>query len=132
MTQPLIHPVQRARWRWCFPHACAGAVDTRSYGDVKDQVGRPCDNGQLLVLDPALRVAGMQLYDGILKVRCRVVEGARMRVVRGGCWCQGPGAAGGGHAAPRRHLQGALQGGGWGWWVGESVAVAATAPGRRD
>lgn len=45
---------------------------TRANGDIKDNVGRPVDNGQIGVVDPDTRLIGLHLYDGLLKVRLRV------------------------------------------------------------
>ena len=48
----------------------AGEVVTRAQGDVKDNVGRPCDEGQLVSVDPDLRAIALHLYQGVLKVGC--------------------------------------------------------------
>ena len=45
---------------------------TRANGDIKDNVGRPVDNGQIGVVDPDTRLIGLHLYDGLLKVGCRL------------------------------------------------------------
>jgi hypothetical protein len=37
-------------------------------GDIHDQVGRPCDNGQIGIVDPQCRMIGLHLYDGLFKV----------------------------------------------------------------
>ena len=42
---------------------------TRANGDIKDNVGRPVDNGQIGVVDPDTRLIGLHLYDGLLKAR---------------------------------------------------------------
>ncbi len=49
--------------------ACAGDVVTRAHGDVKDNIGQPCPNGQMAVLDPEGRAIAMHLYNGLVKVR---------------------------------------------------------------
>ena len=88
---------------------------TRSNGDVADRTGRPTDNGQLGFVDPACRVIGLHLYDGMLKVRVcmcvRMCAGVRGCVGKGdvgaagvarAVWCrvrqhprgQGPRSAG--------------------------------------
>jgi hypothetical protein len=36
---------------------------------VEDRVGRPCEEGQLGVIDPQARLIGLHLYDGLFKVR---------------------------------------------------------------
>lgn len=46
----------------------AGELVTRANGDIQDQVGRPCDNGQIGIVDPACRMIGLHLYDGLFKV----------------------------------------------------------------
>lgn len=45
-----------------------GELVTRANGDIEDQVGRPCDNGQIGIVDPACRMIGLHLYDGLFKV----------------------------------------------------------------
>lgn len=54
---------------------CAGAntgeLVTRANGDIQDQVGRPCDSGQIGIVDPACRMIGLHLYDGLFKARMR-------------------------------------------------------------
>ena len=45
---------------------------TRANGDIKDNVGRPVDNGQIGVVDPDTRLIGLHLYDGLLKVWLRI------------------------------------------------------------
>ncbi|GIL63559.1 hypothetical protein Vafri_17600, partial [Volvox africanus] len=45
-----------------------GQLLTRANGDVADRIGRPAENGQLGVVDPACRLIGLHLYDGMLKV----------------------------------------------------------------
>lgn len=47
----------------------AGELETRAYGDVRDSIGRPSDNGQLAALDPDCRMIGLHIYGGMLKVR---------------------------------------------------------------
>ncbi len=47
----------------------AGELVTRANGDIEDQVGRPCDNGQIGIVDPGCRMIGLHLYDGLFKVR---------------------------------------------------------------
>ncbi len=46
----------------------AGELITRANGDIQDHVGRPCDNGQIGIVDPACRMIGLHLYDGLFKV----------------------------------------------------------------
>uniref|UniRef100_A0A7S3QK85 DNA damage-binding protein 1 n=1 Tax=Dunaliella tertiolecta TaxID=3047 RepID=A0A7S3QK85_DUNTE len=41
---------------------------TRAQGDLRDPVGRPSDEGHLVDVDPAQRVIGLHLYDGLLKI----------------------------------------------------------------
>lgn len=41
---------------------------TRAHGDVSDKVGRPCEAGQIGIIDPESRVIVLHLYDGNLKV----------------------------------------------------------------
>ncbi|EFJ48849.1 UV-damaged DNA binding complex subunit 1 protein, partial [Volvox carteri f. nagariensis] len=48
--------------------AAKGQLLTRANGDVADRIGRPAENGQLGVVDPACRLIGLHLYDGMLKV----------------------------------------------------------------
>ncbi|EIE24281.1 hypothetical protein COCSUDRAFT_28729 [Coccomyxa subellipsoidea C-169] len=45
-----------------------GELVTRANGDIEDQVGRPCDNGQIGIVDPGCRMIGLHLYDGLFKV----------------------------------------------------------------
>ncbi|KAG2483888.1 hypothetical protein HYH03_017282 [Edaphochlamys debaryana] len=45
-----------------------GQLVTKANGDVADKIGRPADNGQLGFVDPACRLIGLHLYDGMLKV----------------------------------------------------------------
>jgi len=45
-----------------------GDLVTKAQGDLKEPVGRPCDEGQLTSVDPEQRVIGLLLYDGLLKV----------------------------------------------------------------
>jgi hypothetical protein len=55
------------RQRRCA-RARAGELVTRANGDVRDNVGRPVDNGQIGVIDPESRMIGLHLYDGLFKV----------------------------------------------------------------
>ena len=64
-----VHSSPDTAWLICL-WCCAGEVDTLSLGDARDTVGRPCDNGQLAVIDPLCRCIGLQLYDGMFKVWC--------------------------------------------------------------
>jgi DNA damage-binding protein 1 len=41
---------------------------TRANGDVSDRVGRPCEAGQIGIIDPECRLIGLHLYDGHFKV----------------------------------------------------------------
>ncbi len=41
---------------------------TRANGDVADRVGRPCEAGQIGIIDPDCRLIGLHLYDGHFKV----------------------------------------------------------------
>lgn len=45
-----------------------GRLETCSHGDVSDRIGRPAENGQVGLVDPACRCIALHLYDGILKV----------------------------------------------------------------
>lgn len=47
----------------------AGELVTRANGDIRDNVGRPVDNGQIGIIDPECRLIGLHLYDGLFKVR---------------------------------------------------------------
>ena len=42
---------------------------TCAAGNVEDRVGRPCEEGQLGMIDPQARLIGLHLYDGLFKVR---------------------------------------------------------------
>ena len=46
----------------------AGELLTRANGDVSDKVGRPCEAGQIGIIDPDCRLIGLHLYDGHFKV----------------------------------------------------------------
>lgn len=46
----------------------AGELLTRANGDVSDRVGRPCEAGQIGIIDPECRLIGLHLYDGYFKV----------------------------------------------------------------
>jgi len=52
-----------------FDLVFAGELKTRANGDASDRVGRPCDAGQLGIIDPECRMIILHLYDGQLKVR---------------------------------------------------------------
>ena len=41
---------------------------TRASGDLRDNIGRPTENGQLAAVDPECRLIALMLYDGMLKV----------------------------------------------------------------
>ncbi|XP_053613345.1 DNA damage-binding protein 1 [Plodia interpunctella] len=43
-------------------------VVTRAHGNVSDRIGKPSENGILMVIDPQARVIGLRLYDGLLKI----------------------------------------------------------------
>ena len=43
-------------------------LKTEAFGDVRDNIGRPAENGQIGVVDEAGRAIGLQLYDGLFKV----------------------------------------------------------------
>lgn len=45
-----------------------GELVSRAAGNVEDRVGRPCEDGQLGIVDPEARLIGLHLYDGLLKV----------------------------------------------------------------
>ena len=47
----------------------SGELVTLAAGNVEDRVGRPCEEGQLGVIDPQARLIGLHLYDGLFKVR---------------------------------------------------------------
>lgn len=46
----------------------SGQLLTRANGDVSDKVGRPCEVGQIAVIDPECRLIGMHVYNGRFKV----------------------------------------------------------------
>ena len=46
----------------------AKALTTRSNGDLADRIGRKREDGQIALVDPGLRLIGMQLYDGLFKI----------------------------------------------------------------
>lgn len=50
------------------PNSDAGELLTRSSGELEDKIGRPADIGQIGIIDPACRMIGLHLYDGLLKV----------------------------------------------------------------
>jgi len=70
---------------------CTGELVTRAQGDLRDSVGRPSDEGQLVDVDPEQRVIGLHLYDGLLKVcldvRSRLGVGAYVQVCMCVCTC---------------------------------------------
>lgn len=43
-------------------------VVTRAHGNVSDRIGKPSENGILVVIDPQARVIGLRLYDGLFKI----------------------------------------------------------------
>ncbi|XP_052756442.1 DNA damage-binding protein 1 [Galleria mellonella] len=43
-------------------------VVTRAHGNVADRIGKPSENGILVVIDPQARVIGLRLYDGLFKI----------------------------------------------------------------
>ena len=43
-------------------------LTTRANGDLADRIGRKREDGQVALIDPGLRLVGMQLYDGLFKV----------------------------------------------------------------
>ncbi|KAJ1993878.1 DNA damage-binding protein 1a [Dimargaris cristalligena] len=45
-----------------------GRPVTEATGDLSEIVGRPCDNGQLGLIDPDFRVAALHLYQGSIKI----------------------------------------------------------------
>lgn len=49
-------------------NAAKGRLETCSHGDVSDRIGRPAENGQVGLVDPACRCIALHLYDGILKI----------------------------------------------------------------
>jgi len=65
--------------------ARAGELVTRANGDVRDNVGRPVDNGQIGVIDPESRMIGLHLYDGLFKVPpgALIAKGRRQRLHAG-------------------------------------------------
>lgn len=46
----------------------AKALTTRSNGDLADRIGRKREDGQIALVDPGVRLIGMQLYDGLFKI----------------------------------------------------------------
>lgn len=43
-------------------------LKTEAFGDVRDNIGRPAENGQIGIVDNECRAIGLQLYDGLFKV----------------------------------------------------------------
>ena len=43
-------------------------LKTEAFGDVRDNIGRPAENGQIGIVDDTCRAIGLQLYDGLFKV----------------------------------------------------------------
>lgn len=43
-------------------------LKTEAFGDVRDNIGRPAENGQIGIVDEDCRAIGLQLYDGLFKV----------------------------------------------------------------
>lgn len=43
-------------------------LKTEAFGDVRDNIGRPAENGQIGIVDEDCRSIGLQLYDGLFKV----------------------------------------------------------------
>ena len=63
---------------------------TRANGDIKDNVGRPVDNGQIGIVDPDTRVIGLHLYDGLLKACLAHLAASNMGCVHAVCaWAAG-------------------------------------------
>lgn len=45
-----------------------GALVTRAAGDLADRVGKPCEVGQIALIDPDCRLISLHLYDGNMKL----------------------------------------------------------------
>ena len=43
-------------------------LKTEAFGDVRDNIGRPADDGQIGIVDDTCRAIGLRLYDGLFKV----------------------------------------------------------------
>lgn len=69
--------------------AMPGELVTRAAGNVEDRVGRPCEDGQLGIVDPEARLIALHLYDGLFKVSWRVIS-ERQSWFQLGCWQQRP------------------------------------------
>ncbi len=61
----------RVSLRVIFVNYCFVAAElvTKAHGDVSDKVGRPCEVGQIGLIDPDSRLIVLHLYDGNVKVR---------------------------------------------------------------
>lgn len=70
----------------CRVCACSGEVITRAHGDVRDNIGHPSTNGQMVAIDPDGRVIAMHLYDGLIKVWTGVWTGVWAGVWRIAQW----------------------------------------------
>lgn len=61
--------VLHTRARRCRRTRPAGELVTRANGDASDRVGRAVELGQRGIVDPACRLIGLHLYDGLFKAR---------------------------------------------------------------
>lgn len=52
----------------CQSHCHAGELITKANGFVGDPVVRPCDSGIKGFVDPDVRMIGLHMYDGLIKV----------------------------------------------------------------
>ena len=56
---------------WIFSFVVRNSTEelkTEAFGDVRDNIGRPAENGQIGIVDNECRAIGLQLYDGLFKV----------------------------------------------------------------
>lgn len=59
-----------------------GELVTCANGDASEKIGRPVEEGQMCLVSPRADVIVLHLYDGQLKVRCRVAAACRARSFR--------------------------------------------------
>lgn len=77
------------RYKFCVLEydESSGELLTRANGDVSDKVGRPCEAGQLGIIDPSCRLIGLHLYASYFKVSSMILSRCGMM-----CWPNKEGA----------------------------------------
>lgn len=55
-------------YEFCLLEYEDGTLQTRAAGVVSDRIGRPCEMGQVTLVDPQCKFISLQLYDGVIKI----------------------------------------------------------------